>query len=60
MNRNLEVGDVVFDDLTKSIATIVDITKTDDIARKCYWVDNDYLDGARYLWELTVIDIHNQ
>ena len=66
INNEFEVGEEVFDDLTKSEAIIVGIS----FARGCvgklyidqsdnlgYWLkfDNDDFDGARFPWELLKI-----
>ena len=48
---NLKVGDKVYDDLTREIHTVTDIKY--DKNGKGYWLDSPYLDGARFVWELS-------
>jgi len=44
-------GDIVWDDLTASKAKIIKVS----VDRGCvgYWLDNDYLGGGRYPWEIS-------
>lgn len=49
---NLKVGDIVTDDLTQTRVKITKITQ-DDEGNVGIWVDNNYLEGGRYPWEIT-------
>lgn len=53
--KKFKVGDKVFDDLTFTEVTIVETlnSRKDSKIVNGYVVDNDYLDGVRYLWELS-------
>jgi len=65
INNEFEVGERVHDDLTASLAMIIGISfkrgqkglKDNSIAIDTigYWVDNNYLGGGRYPWEITKI-----
>lgn len=49
----LEVGSIVFDDLTFEDSVIVEILvgKNGNVG---YVLDSDYLEGRRYPWEITL------
>lgn len=44
-----KVGDKVWDDLTSSEATVV------EVLLRAYKLDNDYLEGMRHSWEVSRI-----
>ncbi len=48
----VKVGDLVWDDLLGSNAVIVKLGR-DKHGNLGIWVDNDYLDGARFPWEIS-------
>jgi hypothetical protein len=50
-----EVGDEVWDDLTKTKAKVIRVHH-DDFGNTGYWLDNDYLGGGRHPWELSPPD----
>jgi len=69
INNEFEVGEEVYDELTRKEAIIVGIS----FARGCvgklnidqsdnigYWLDNDVFDGARHPWELLKIKKLNE
>jgi hypothetical protein len=47
-----DVGEVVWDDLTRTNATIVS-KKFDEYGNLGYWLDNDYVGGGRFPWEVS-------
>jgi hypothetical protein len=49
----MKQGDIVWDDLTATKTTIIRVA-TDKQGNIGVWVDNNYLDGARYPWEVTL------
>lgn len=60
--NEFNVGDKVFDDLTRKVVTVIGISYTNGITNnKCcdschtigYWVDNNYCGGGRHPWELS-------
>lgn len=48
-----EAGDVVWDDLTHSLAKIVRYDPPVTSLCGGYWLDNDYLGGGRHPWEIS-------
>lgn len=50
--RGFKVGDVVLDELTYGLVTILRIEK-DGNGNIGYWVDSDFLDGGRHPWEIS-------
>lgn len=52
---NFKVGDLVKDDLTRTVATIVKIDISPD-GIVGIWLDNDYLEGGRHPWEVTELE----
>ena len=58
-----ELGEKVYDDLTRTVATIIGIKfQTGKCGSKVWnhnclgiWLDNDWLGGGRHPWEITKI-----
>lgn len=55
VKMNFKVGDLVKDDLTRTVATIVKIDISPD-GIVGIWLDNDYLEGGRHPWEVTELE----
>jgi hypothetical protein len=66
INNEFVVGERIWDDLTHQEATVIGITfasgyvegnKLSDNADNIgYWLDNDYLAGGRFPWELSKLN----
>jgi hypothetical protein len=48
----LSPGDEVLDDLTKTVCKIKKVSLDKD-GNVGYWLDNEYVDGGRFPWEIS-------
>jgi hypothetical protein len=50
---DFQIGDKVYDDLTREDSVILGISYDGKALTKGYWIDSYYLDGGRFPWEIT-------
>jgi len=54
METELDIGDVVYDILTKKTRRIIGIRYRNN--NFYYWIDSLYLDGVRNIWEIEKVN----